>query len=112
MSTSRECGTLGSRDLRLPDELRGPLRAHLAQLRENYERRGWAGRVGFGQRPALVVIDMARFWVDPQQQIGSQLQPVLDGVCRVLRAARQAQIPIFFTTFAHDPHEPTSIWPM
>ncbi len=38
----------GSSDLRLPDELRGPLLAHLADLRERYVARGWAGRVGFG----------------------------------------------------------------
>src|SRR5262245_60785229 len=43
----------GSEDLRLPDTLRGPLLAHLNDLRERYRQRGWAGRVGFGQRPAV-----------------------------------------------------------
>src|SRR5262245_49056512 len=60
---SRE-SCFGSPDLRLPEGLRGPLRAHLSDLREKYLRRGWAGRVGFGSRPALVVIDLARFWLD------------------------------------------------
>jgi nicotinamidase-related amidase len=98
----------GSADLRLPDELRGPLRQHLDQLREQYRRRQWGGRVGFGSRPALVVIDMARFWLDAAAQIGSQLESVLEGVCRVLKSARAARIPIFFTTFAHDPAAPYS----
>src|SRR5262245_26859071 len=88
--------TFGSADLRLPEELRGPLRKHLAQLRERYLQRGWGARVGFGQRPALVVIDMARFWLDSSQQIGSDLGPVLAAVCRILEAARAARIPIFF----------------
>ena len=36
----------GSDDLRLPDPLRAPLRAHLAALREQYRRLGWGGPVG------------------------------------------------------------------
>src|SRR4051812_22075972 len=65
MSPSEQAKTgFGSPDLRLPDELRGPLLAHLRDLHAKYLRRGWAGRVGFGTRPALVVIDLARFWLD------------------------------------------------
>ncbi len=101
-------GRSGSEDLRLPDELRGPLLAHLNQLRESYLRRGWAGRVGFGRRPALIVIDLARFWLDPGQQIGSGLDPVVLATAEVLKAARAAQLPIFFTTFAHDHCHPPS----
>ncbi len=98
----------GSDDLRLPDELRGPLVAHLDALRERYRRRGWGGRVGFGDRPAVVVIDLARFWLDERQQIGSRLDAVVDATCRVLRAARAASVPVFFTTFDHDPAHPAS----
>ncbi len=96
----------GSDDLRLPDELRGPLLKHLADLRERYLQRDWGGRTGFGARPALLVIDLARFWLDPQQQIGSRLDSVVEATCRLLQAARARQIPIFFTSFAHDPAEP------
>jgi nicotinamidase-related amidase len=98
----------GSDDLRLPDALRGPLRAHLNELRERYRQRHWGGRVGCGARPALLVIDMARFWLDPQAQIGSNLTSVLEATCRVLAAARAADIPIFFTTFGYDPATPES----
>lgn len=101
------CG-FGSTDLRLPDELRGPLRSHLRALRERYLKRGWAGRVGFGARPAVIVIDLARFWLDPGQQIGSALDTVLLATRRVLDAARAASLPIFFTSFAYDPSEPPS----
>jgi nicotinamidase-related amidase len=97
----------GAEDLRLPEDLRGPLRTHLDALRERYRRRGWAGRVGFGKRPALLVIDLARFWLDPQQQIGSPLDAVVAQVCRILAAARARRVPIFFTTFQHDLAVPT-----
>jgi maleamate amidohydrolase len=100
--------SFGSSDLRLPDELRGPLLTHLAELRRRYLDRGWGGRVGFGSRPALIVIDLARFWTEPERQIGSNLDPVIEAACGVLAAAREARIPIFFTTFAFDPADPPS----
>lgn len=98
----------GAEDLRLPDELRAPLLKHLDELRAKYLKRNWGARVGWGSRPALVVIDMAKFWLDPSQQMGSGLDTVLEGTCRVLEAARGAGIPIFFTTLAYDPATPPS----
>jgi nicotinamidase-related amidase len=99
--------SFGSDDLRLPDELRGPLRAHLVHLREQYRRRGWGGRMGYGRRPALIVIDLALAWTDPRVPgVGSRLDTVVEGTCRVLAAARAAGIFIVFTTYAHDPAAP------
>src|SRR4051812_32212187 len=98
----------GSPDLRLPDELRAPLRAHLNALHERYVARNWALRVGMGKRPALIVIDLANFWLRPDEQMGSNLDPVVENTCRVLQAARAADIPVFFTTFNYDPSHPFS----
>ena len=98
----------GSEDLRVPDELRGPLRAHLHDLRRKYLQRNWGARVGFGERPALVVIDLARYWLDTDVHIGSNLDSVVEAVCQVLQAARKARIPTFFTSFAWDPADPPS----
>ena len=99
----------GSDDLRLPDELRAPLRAHLASLREKYVERGWAGRVGFGRHPALIVIDLALWWTDPRNHCqGSNVDSVLKAACTVLDAARRANIPVFFTTWDCDPSMPPS----
>src|SRR5688572_27455146 len=98
----------GSNDLRLPDELRGPLLAHLADLRERYIQRNWAGRVGFGQRPALLVIDLALFWTRPDTQMGSSVDAVVEACCQTIQAARAARIPIFFTTYDYDPADPPS----
>jgi len=99
----------GSDDLRLPDELRAPLRAHLAALKRQYIGRGWAGRMGFGRRPALIVIDLALWWTDPRNHCnGSNVDSVVEAACRVLKAARAAKIPIFFTTWDYDPAFPES----
>src|SRR5262245_18381494 len=98
----------GSSDLRLPDELRGALRTHLAELRGRYLARGWGGRVGFGSRPALLVIDLAKYWTQPQTQIGADLESIIASTCRLLAAARAAGVPAFFTTYAYDPADPPS----
>ncbi len=73
------------------------------ELREQYQRAGFGGRVGWGERPALLVIDMARNWTDPGEQMGSDLAAVLRSIVDLLAAARARTIPIFFTTIAFDP---------
>jgi len=98
----------GSSDLALPDDLREPLIAHLDQLKERYLERGWGARVGFGSRPALIVIDLALYWTQPDNQIGTNVDSVVDATCRILAASREAGIPIFFTSFAYDPADPPS----
>src|SRR5436190_19972418 len=98
----------GSSDLALPEELRVPLQAHLKNLSEAYLKRNWAGRVGFGKRPAVLAIDLATYWLDPKQQIGSRLDTVVSAACQVLEAARTAEAPVLFTTFAYDPAHPKS----
>lgn len=108
MSDAKSAIPFGSSDLALPNDLRGPLQAHLSALREAYLRRSWAGRCGFGARPAVLVIDLANYWLDPKKQIGSNLNSVVEATCQVLRAARAAKVPIFFTSFAHDPAHPPS----
>ena len=99
----------GSKELRLPDELRAPLRKHLADLREKYLKLQWAGRTGFGKRPALLVIDLALKWTQPTAYpLGSSLDSIVEATVLLLKAAREAGIPVFFTTYDYDPAEPSS----
>jgi maleamate amidohydrolase len=111
MGTERNPAGLafGSDDLRLPDELRAPIQAHLETIRKRYVERGWAGRVGFGRHPAMIVIDLALWWTDPRNRCqGSAVDSVVEAVCRLLKDARAAKIPIFFTTWDCDPSIPPS----
>jgi maleamate amidohydrolase len=98
----------GSPDLSLPEALRDPLLAHLADLKQKYLERNWGMRVGFGARPALIVIDLAPHWTQPEHAMGSDLDEIVRNACRLLDAARAASLPIFFTTFAYDPATPES----
>src|SRR5438105_15538431 len=63
-----------------------------------YRDRGFAGRVGFGERPALLVIDLARAWTDPASPLGSDLAAVVDNTVPLLARARHAGLPMYFTT--------------
>ena len=97
----------GSPALRLPDELRGPLKAHMEELRQRFLELGWGTRGGFGQRPALLVIDLALLWTRPgRPPMGSQIDSVVEGACELLEVARQVEIPIIFTTYDCDPADP------
>ena len=98
----------GSTKLRLPDDLREPLKKHLEYLRELYLENNWGGRVGFGEHPALVVVDLALFWTEPQHQMGSNVDSVVEATARLLEAARSAEIPIFFTSLDYNPANPPS----
>jgi len=108
MTTDHPPVPFGSSDLRLPSDLRGPLLAHLSDLHRKFVNRGWGGRVGFGQRPAVIVIDLAKFWTEPKAQIGTDVESIVASTCQVLAAARAAKIPVFFTTYAFDPADPPS----
>lgn len=72
-------------------------------LREQYLKAGFGGRVGWGERPALLVIDMAGAWTHSDEQLGSDLTSVLENVRTLLAVARRKGLPIYFTTMAYDP---------
>ena len=74
-----------------------------AELLEQYQEAGFAGSVGWGERVAVLVIDMAGAWTRPDLRIGSDLREVTESIQEVLRAARaRDDVPVIFTTMAYD----------
>jgi maleamate amidohydrolase len=71
-----------------------------AATRELYRQKGLAGRVGFGTRPALLVIDLSVGFTDPSCPLGAILDREVEAVRTLLRTARAAKIPSHFTTIA------------
>jgi nicotinamidase-related amidase len=66
--------------------------------RELYERGGWGGTVGFGRRPALLVVDMYAAFVDPKYPFASPAAPAtVRAIQPLLTAARGAGCPVFFS---------------
>lgn len=93
-------------DLQLPEALHDGVVQHVNQLREHFKRRRWGNRVGFGTRPAVIVIDLAKAWTDPKLLIGTNLDSVVAQTRLVLEAARAASFPIFFTVVGYTPDDP------
>lgn len=72
-------------------------------VRAFYQEKGFGGRVGFGARPAVAIIDMARSWLDESSPLGSKnVSGIMDNVLAILSAARRQEVPIFFTTMSFD----------
>jgi len=76
------------------------LRATMAEVEAFYKARGiFQGKFGFGQKPALVVIDMAYGWTDAAYAGGSaRLDSAVAAIRDLLAAARAKRVPIYFTT--------------
>jgi nicotinamidase-related amidase len=72
-------------------------------LAKFYAEHGFAGRLGFGERPALIVIDMARAWLDPASPIAADFEELIERIRSVLGAARGSRIPVFYTTMPYPP---------
>jgi maleamate amidohydrolase len=63
---------------------------------------GFHGTVGFGHRPALIVIDVNRGFTDPTSPLVCDLDDVVAAIRRLLDVARAAGIPVVFTTVSYD----------
>ena len=73
--------------------------------RKFYRERGLAGRVGFGERPALLVVDLSVGFTDPACALGANLDRQVEAVQMLVQASRDAKIPIHFTTIAYHENE-------
>lgn len=62
---------------------------------------GFHGRAGFGSRPALVVIDVNVGFTSPESPLVCDLEEVVATIRTLLGEARQAGIPVVFTTVSY-----------
>lgn len=62
-------------------------------------------KLGIGQRPALILVDMINGFTDPECPLGAECESVIAYNQEILAAFRMANLPIFFTTVVyHEPH--------
>lgn len=74
----------------------------MTDLTTQYEQAGFARRVGFGQRPAVVVVDFIRGFTDPACPLGGELTDEIGATRQILDAARTAGVPVIFTAIVYD----------
>jgi nicotinamidase-related amidase len=67
-----------------------------------FAARGFGKRIGFGDRPALVVIDYVNAFTDASMPLGSNLDKELEQSNRLIDLAHQQQLPVIFSSVAYD----------
>jgi nicotinamidase-related amidase len=67
-----------------------------------FRDRGFGGRLGFGSRPALLVIDLSTGFTDPSLPLGSDLSAQIDATNRLSRLARSRDVPVIFSAVRYE----------
>lgn len=73
-----------------------------ADLTANYAG-AFDGRLPFGQRPALLLIDLVEAYLQPGSPLYAGIEAALASAVRITAAARAAGIPIVFTNVEYQP---------
>ncbi|MCA1646339.1 MAG: isochorismatase family protein [Chloroflexi bacterium] len=72
------------------------------QMAEFFSQRGFGLKLGSGERPGLIVIDLMNAFTDPSMLLGARLDSHIEATRTLLAAARDAQVPIFYTVVLYD----------
>ena len=70
-------------------------------LNADYHKAGFGGRLAFGQRPALLIIDVVDAYLLPDSPLYAGVEDALASNARLLKAARVAGIPVIFTNVVY-----------
>ena len=77
---------------------------HLPSPSEEHEffrQRGFGLRIGFGKRPALLVIDMINAFTDPSMMLGADLDGPIEATRQMLQVAHVKGVPVLFSTVSY-----------
>ncbi|KPP92546.1 isochorismatase family protein [Erythrobacter sp. HL-111] len=61
------------------------------------------GRIGFGERPALLIIDMVEAYFDPRSPLYARVEDTLAAAIDLRAAARAAGVPVIHTNVVYHP---------
>ena len=68
-----------------------------ADLDQDYAGAGYNRKLGFGAKPALILIDFVEAYFDKSSPLYADVDDTLASGLRVLEAARAARVPVIFT---------------
>ena len=69
----------------------------MSELSADYAAAGFDGRLEFGKRPALLMVDVCNAYLDPASPLYAGVEDALASNIRLLAAARAAGVPAIFT---------------
>jgi nicotinamidase-related amidase len=77
--------------------------ADLDDLTADYAKAGFGGALPFGRRPAVLVVDVVRAYLDPGSPLHAPVQDAVAAAARLVTAARAAAVPVLFTRVRYRP---------
>ena len=72
------------------------------EMERFFRERGFGQLIGWGDSPALLVIDFTRAFTNPALPLGANLDRELAETVRVLGSARAAAIPIYYSSVCYE----------
>jgi maleamate amidohydrolase len=81
------------------------MEAHMSDwektTRADYERKGFAGRSGYGRSPVLLIVDFINAFTDPKTPLGGDFAWEINATRELQEAFRRGGLPIVYTTIAY-----------
>ena len=59
-------------------------------------------KIGFGERPALILIDMIKGFTNPDMPLGAPLENQIEAQKPLIEVAHERKIPVIFTTVSYE----------
>ncbi|RXK47907.1 isochorismatase family protein [Halorientalis pallida] len=77
-----------------------------------YERAEMDNQTGYGDRPALLVVDLQTGFTDPENPLGGDLTAVVERTNTLVEAAHEGEIPVVFTRIVtkHEDARDLGVW--
>ena len=69
---------------------------------EFFRQRGFGLRIGFGERPALIVIDLIKAFTDAGRMLGANLDSQIEATNALLHVAHERKMPVIFSTVIYE----------
>jgi nicotinamidase-related amidase len=67
-----------------------------------FEARGFGLKIGFGRKPALLVIDIVKAFTDPQRMLGADMDGQIEATNALIDMAHAKAIPVIYSSVAYD----------
>jgi maleamate amidohydrolase len=69
---------------------------------EFFKDRGFGLRMGFGDQPALLIVDLIKAFTDPNRMLGANLDPQIAATMKLLDAAHDSELPVLLSSVKYE----------
>ena len=69
---------------------------------EFFRQRGFGQKIGFGERPALIIIDIVKAFTDATRMLGANLDSQIQAIRPLLEVAHERGFPVLFSTVRYE----------